>query len=424
MFTPFLTELDSRAQIKGSVDPLGTTPLWVRLGRRVIGNLTTVSNSVRDFKTLLLGFALIEDLHGRAAADEKVDDLGTFLRWEQVAAYTRLYINKDKNFRGTTRVQRRLNDSTVVPISKEGDCQILGAQQTYGLWGLFTVPSRASGLLQDDNRLTPEAREFVSRRFRRELAPIWSELLTLIAKDNRRVNLDNWVRTLKRLSRVWTVSDATDHEFWHRHLVEGGPHDPTEGRQALLARFLQAADDGFELSPAVVRSLTTKARRQDERLASYLGDIIAAEAVLAPATTLFGFLQHRNGQTVDQTVTAIQEAWPAELKFVDVDHFASLQPLVLQVTGQTSETADWSLLSIALRNGRYREVVERLLALNASVMKRRGAAPWIVEEFGLLRVRYRDDPSILPSKSELPGLWRHPYFIDSLRAVAHEIQVA
>ena len=43
--TPFLTDLDSRAAIKGSRDPIGVQPIWARLGREVVGNLTTVSTS-------------------------------------------------------------------------------------------------------------------------------------------------------------------------------------------------------------------------------------------------------------------------------------------------------------------------------------------------------------------------------------------
>jgi hypothetical protein len=54
--TAFLTDLDSRAAVKGSRDPLGIQQKWTRLGRHVVGNLTTVSNSVRDFTTLLLGY--------------------------------------------------------------------------------------------------------------------------------------------------------------------------------------------------------------------------------------------------------------------------------------------------------------------------------------------------------------------------------
>ena len=53
---PFLTELDSRAAVKGSRDSLGLQAIWTRLGRHVVGNFTTVSDSVRDFTVVLLGF--------------------------------------------------------------------------------------------------------------------------------------------------------------------------------------------------------------------------------------------------------------------------------------------------------------------------------------------------------------------------------
>ena len=52
----FLTEIDSRAAVKGSRDPLGFVPLWSHFGRQVVGNLTTVTGSVRGFTTTLLGY--------------------------------------------------------------------------------------------------------------------------------------------------------------------------------------------------------------------------------------------------------------------------------------------------------------------------------------------------------------------------------
>ena len=54
---PFLTDLDPQAAIKGSRDPLGIQPIWTRMGRHVVGNLTTVSTSVRDFTTTILGYS-------------------------------------------------------------------------------------------------------------------------------------------------------------------------------------------------------------------------------------------------------------------------------------------------------------------------------------------------------------------------------
>src|SRR6187402_2573029 len=105
--TPFLTDLDSRAAVKGSRDPLGIQQIWTHLGRYVVGNLTTVSNSVRDFTTLLLGYYFAERLSEELGPGS---ELAVFLKWEQLAAYSRASVNKDFSFRGTERVQKVLNE--------------------------------------------------------------------------------------------------------------------------------------------------------------------------------------------------------------------------------------------------------------------------------------------------------------------------
>ena len=75
---PFLTDLDSRAAVKGSRDPLGVQAIWTRLGRHVVGNLTTVSTSLRDFTTLLLGYHFAERVAEEGGTE---GDLATF-HWE------------------------------------------------------------------------------------------------------------------------------------------------------------------------------------------------------------------------------------------------------------------------------------------------------------------------------------------------------
>ncbi len=139
---PFLTDLDSRAAVKGSRDPLGIQQIWTRLGRYVVGNLTTVSNSVRDFTTLLLGYYFAAPLADQLGPGT---ELGPFLKWEQLAAYARATVNKDFAFRGTERVRKRLSEGSRVTLSDDRGHQILSDQQTYGLWGLYTQPARASG---------------------------------------------------------------------------------------------------------------------------------------------------------------------------------------------------------------------------------------------------------------------------------------
>jgi hypothetical protein len=45
--TPFLTEVDARAQVKGSRDSLGVMMLWSHFSSRVVVNLTTVTGKDR-----------------------------------------------------------------------------------------------------------------------------------------------------------------------------------------------------------------------------------------------------------------------------------------------------------------------------------------------------------------------------------------
>jgi hypothetical protein len=80
--SPFLTALDSRAAVKGSRDPLGIQQILDPAGSHVVGNLTTVSDSVRDFTTLLLGYYFAARLTDELGPET---ELATFLKWEQLA---------------------------------------------------------------------------------------------------------------------------------------------------------------------------------------------------------------------------------------------------------------------------------------------------------------------------------------------------
>ena len=96
---PFLTDLDPQAAIKGSRDPLGIQPIWTRMGRHVVGNLTTVSTSVRDFTTTILGYYFAERVANEEAGGS---DLAAFLEVGTTGLVRpRRYPNHDWGFRGT-----------------------------------------------------------------------------------------------------------------------------------------------------------------------------------------------------------------------------------------------------------------------------------------------------------------------------------
>jgi hypothetical protein len=423
--SPFFTDLDSRAEVKGSVDPLGAMAIWSRLGRRVVGNLSTVTSSVRDFKTLVLGFGLLKELRRRAGPDSDVDELAAFLRWEQLAAYTRGHLNNDFDFRGVRRVQRQLNGGAVVPISAERDCQILGNQKTYGLWGLFTVPARASGLLEREvSELTPEAESFVDRFWRPSLSPIWKALLDTVSEDTRRFNLEKHDGTLRQLRKVWTKSAGAEREFWVRHLVRGGGADRTDGKQAVLAKVLAGTDNTFELSQAGVQALAATAGPSHGGLADDLLDIAACESVLASAASLFGYLQTLDGQPIGKAIDGLKAAWGADRPRIARDRFAGLRDDMTAASGLPRMATEWIDLSGELDTGDWEAVVPRLLTINKLVMDARGGAAWIADEGGTLRVRYRDEADSLPDATELPRLWRNTYFLTSLRDIVKELEVA
>ena len=59
--------------------------------------------------------------------------LNLFLKFEQMAGYARVQINRDRTVRGLRRIPTRSSDSTRVRISAEQPDQILSNQKVYGL---------------------------------------------------------------------------------------------------------------------------------------------------------------------------------------------------------------------------------------------------------------------------------------------------
>lgn len=96
--------------------------IWSRIGRRIVGNLTTVSNSVRDFTISALGFTLIERL---IASGHDESELPIFMRWKQLCGYARAVRNGERGFRGTERVHRTLSDADLIILSADRGHQIL-----------------------------------------------------------------------------------------------------------------------------------------------------------------------------------------------------------------------------------------------------------------------------------------------------------
>lgn len=422
---PFLTEIDPRDEIKGSRDPLGAQLIWMRFGRTVVGNLTTVSSSLRDFTTLMLGYYFAEKV--TEATGQPSEKLNAFLRWEQLAAYARLAVNNDGRFRGIDRVQEVLNKGRKATLSAGREHQILSNQKIYGLWGLYSVPAIASGLLEDETRLlTAHAREFVESFYLPILAKegcAADKLTAMLSMPEARIDLqrDNRLDAVAKILRPRVA--AAERILYRRHLIEGGSTDTTDGRQAQLAKVceLEAFRLPRPLDPTLVRALTKEAHgRGHDTLADRLERIRVCDSVLAPATAAYVYLLGMHGKPPNEAAKRFRALWGERVKTCNA---AEVQPLRAEFAGEDSTSGDrWVQIAEALADGDYGALIGLLMEQNRRVMAARGGASWLVIENGRFTVRFQDEQGSLPSEADLPGLWRYPYFIDSLRSISAELR--
>lgn len=422
-FSPFLTAVDSRAQVKGSRDPLGMQPIWVRIGRQYIGNLTTVSSSVRGFTTLLLGLYFAERV---VEQDRSASTLEVFLRWEQLVAYARGAVAEDFDFRGTERVKARLSKGREVTLSAEPSHQILGDQKIYGLWGLFTVAARTSGLVTGEPpRLTDVARRFVESEYLPALASATGKdagkLVELLALRRASMDLGGRERPLAQATGALHRPKLSQKErdFYRTHLAHGGPDDETGGRQRQLAELVERTLEPW--SPPQLLELAKKARKHGAAwmdLADRLERTATYESVLAPASDLFVHLLGCHDRTVDEVVSRVRSAWGPRVGTVSPEAFGALRGDLL-ADGPLVE--GWISIAEALSAGAYERLLGLLLEQNRLVTNTRGGAPWVAQAGGKLTVRFQSETGALPSKDGLAKLWRNPYFLDSLRSVVRTI---
>jgi hypothetical protein len=429
---PFLTELDPRGAVKGSRDPLGIVPLWSQFGRHVVGNLTTVTGSVRGFTTTLLGYYFaraVQERDGRQAEST----LALFLKFEQLAAYARFHAHRDDGFRGIERVKRSLAESPLVKLSARPEDQILSNQKVYGLWGLYSVAARASALLERDEAvLTARAREFVEREYLVRLTQDGVRdgrgVLELLRQPRAEINVAGrhagLVRAIARLhAREYSQAER---RFYHEHLVLGGPQDTTRGLQARLAELMRRLPGQTRFDRAQLRALVKEARRRGpvwEPLRDRLERIDLLEALLVPAAAAFGFLLARHGQRLADVAGELHREW-GRLAFVDAQALLALRPEVAAAFHAPEAAERWARIAEALSAGEAETLLRLLVEHNAAVMAARGSSQaWVRLAHGRVDVRFRDEASSLPARAELAGLWWNNYFLDPLKEIVMTLAV-
>lgn len=420
---PFLTQIDSRAAVRGSRDPLSLVPIWSAFGRRVVGNLTTASTSLRGFTTLLLGYYCADRVIEK---DAEQSPLSVFLRVEQFVSYCRVFRNRgDTDFRGSERVTRRLEDSTRITLSAEPRHQTLADQKTYGLWGLYSVASRTSGILLPDRpALTPEATEFVERQYIHRLSRAGfrgaSGLLSIVEPTRKDLDLKRAGGGLAHVLADIHASglNADEREFYSRFLVYGGDEQNTEGQQRQLAELLgQITTDDFGMAD-LQRIIRLAEKRKYDRLVGHLSSIQRLELLIVAAANLFAFLLRCNGRTVASVERDVQRVWGRGLKAITPTVTAAVEKEVDCIARSPESASYLGRFGQYVGAGDWRAAIVTLVDLNSLVMRRRGGAAWMrLEKSAEIKVDYHEDGADLFDPAALDRAWKNTYFINALYGI-------
>ena len=423
--TIFLTKEDPRAAIKGSRDPLGLQPIWNRLGHHLIPNLTSQSNSARGFTILILSRFLTERLidGGKLKHDEAVD---AFLHMEQIGAYVRHVVHQvGGDIRGINRVRANTENGRF-NISTRSEDQIMSNQKAYGLWGLFSVSARVSGLIEDDQiRVTQPVREFVENSYlpTLESSNVLEPLNRLLCEGGKLGN-SNADPIFKALGKVLNPEfDELERAFYRDYLCLGKHVAPKPAfhQHALAELVFKEWDLETPLSLNKLESLRELARNLDPVLFRRLDQVIRSDAVMAVMARVFDHILSRHGYSTHEIRDELSNAWGSGIPNINP---SENQDLLAEVNGCYEGGKVSSLFDncqIAICNGRWAEVIEMLVQWNQLIQARRDSAPWVRITANKLDVRFQMPSRPLPTIEEFEIGLRFTYFFDALQNIAMQL---
>jgi hypothetical protein len=402
MFTIF-SSFDDRARPKGSRDPLGAEASWSYLGRKIVGNLTTVTNNLDNFMVALLccHYANLESVETQRVQER-------YLRAEQVAAYLKLSVGGlTSGFLGITQASKNFA-SDHIALGNSAEAQLLASQAGYGLWGLYSSALEAAGLIADANRrLSPSGGALVGQIISQFGNGGWEELCALAGGKS----LDK-VRTAKFAPQfIAALGSPSLRATVVRALLATQRDCALQAELFPLAQAYLAQQKQWSIgdfcewllkNPVVSGDLKTAMQR-----------IRSLDPLLKIADIVMLWLQGKNDESIDALAQTLQphmegvalgKEWQLE---ADLPHRAFLMGL-----------------RAAAIAGDAGAMIRAVLDQNKALMQARGGAAWI-EADGMrkLVVRVRNDQPQNLSILAKPGTdWRYTYFLNSFLSITQQGQ--
>ena len=402
----FISLIDDRAIPKGSRDPLGFELVWTHFGRKVIGNLTTITSSMDNFAVALLGWHFANDLAPKICNghERHTQIRELFLRYEQLAGYVR-YLGSANNIMGIIRVKQRLSDTSFpLKLGQSADQLILSDQASYGLWGLYSSASRDSGLVKGDNRVVSKQGLHIVHEIEEHLGDLADQIRTLISEDD--VVLDR--SHLEAMAEKFI--SAIQHKNVRSELLEVllAGHDPN-GVQNELWSITQNIFQKYSELPEDIDTFIHLVLENNPRsdLQRNLKDVQQIERLLVACNNLFHYCRRKDGEKL----TKIQETLNNRYTYSHLPGSLPEDPFP-----QKHLLA--SILEAFHKNDVLR-AIEELISLNKDVMQRRSGAPWVELESGhKLRVKIKSERAELAEQIVIEKRWDYDYFLGSFLQIA------
>lgn len=442
----FLTDLDPNLRVKGFRDPLGAQSVWSGCGRLVVGNLTTQTSALDDFRVLLIGAWLMD-----RATELGVPDTNAFVVWEQLASYARAHSRNVGGFRGVTRVRARLNGTEPIYVSSERDHQILNSQVSYGIWGLYSAAAVRCGLLRRHagHWLTnPAARALMDEHYLPILESAWGrdarQLVSWVTKGaTLKPQTQEHGAKLEAIARcVCDPLTTREADFYRETIVEGGSRDETatvsgsthaavRRRQRVLADLLDATVQGASVARADVELIESSTTDRD--LGDQLEIILAVEAMLSLSIALFAYLSQQPGAALGEVVARLDDHFGeaetvlASAQISRLREVSRTKPELLRaVDDRAGSKARWLRIAEALHERRWEAALRLLVDQNAAVSRDRGASVgWLeITTRGVVDVRLGISGYELPAASQASRGWGNSYFLDNLLSTTRAVRNA
>ena len=402
---PFLSLLDDRAKPKGSRDPLGFELIWSHFGRKVIGNLTTITSSMDNFAVAILGFywanQIVQEDEEESTRHKKVREI--FLRYEQLTGYIRYYGNAS-DIMGITRIKTRIHDDDFkITLGLSAEQQILSDQASYGLWGLYSTAARDTGLVMgNERRITPlgaSIAQSIIKNLGSESVVLYSMIGTnkTLVKDK-----------LKGLGKK--LIKAIHHQNVQEPLLEAlmAGNDP-DGVQNELWLITKKIFSSKVKHPESVDEFIKIALENNpsEKLRDYIHDIMNIERVLVASNNIFHYCRRKDGESVNEITSTLKGRYK-------YNHLPNQLP-----KSDFSRREQLSTILHAISNNEIPQVISLLMQLNKDVMQQRSGAPWVEIESGkTIRVKVKSETAELRSQKNIEQKWDYDYFLGSFLNIA------